>query len=123
MVDKTNLRKYTLNSQVEPIKDTKPEAKKNTALVGRQSIYDVNLDVFAYELLYRPAEGQNFAPSQFDGNKATSEVMLNTFLEIGLEKIAGKKRAFINNLRTLIIKNMANTYSQAYFHFIDLFLQ
>ena len=64
--------------------------------MGRQSIYDVNLDVFAYELLYRPAEGQNFAPSQFDGNKATSEVMLNTFLEIGLENIAGQKRAFIN---------------------------
>ena len=85
-----------MNARPEPIKSKETEAKKNTALVGRQTIYDRELGIFAYELLYRPAEGQNFAPSQFDGNKATSEVMLNTFLEIGLGNIVGKKRAFIN---------------------------
>ena len=79
-----------------PSNSKKPVVDKNSALVGRQTIYDSQLEIFAYELLYRPAAGQNFAPSQFDGNKATSEVMLNTFLEIGLENIVNEKRAFIN---------------------------
>jgi len=74
----------------------KESNNKNSALVGRQTIYNSELEVFAYELLYRPSHQKNFAPDKFDGNKATSEVMLNAFLEIGLDHIVGEKRAFIN---------------------------
>ena len=85
-----------MKAESVPSSSKKPETDNNAALVGRQTIYDIEMEIFAYELLYRPAAGQNFAPSQFDGNKATSEVMLNTFLEIGLENIVSHKRAFIN---------------------------
>ncbi len=79
----------------------RPEKKQsltrnNVALVGRQSIYDRELDIFGYEVLYRPSEKENAAPKVFDGDKATSEVMLNTFIDVGLENLVGSKRAFIN---------------------------
>jgi len=68
----------------------------DSALVGRQSIYDRDLNVIAYELLYRTEEQTSQAPAKFDGNVATTKVMLNTFLEIGLDNIVNGKIAFIN---------------------------
>ena len=73
---------------VKPVSDS--------ALVGRQSIYDRDLNVIAYELLYRTEEETSQAPAKFDGNVATTKVMLNTFLEIGLDNIVSDKVAFIN---------------------------
>ncbi len=74
----------------------KLESVSDTALVGRQSIYDRKLNVHAYELLYRAEELAEQAPDEFDGNMATSKVMMNTFFNIGLEAIVGNKIAFIN---------------------------
>ncbi len=62
--------------------------------IGRQPIFDRNMDVFAYELLFRSGE-QNSA-SFIDGAKATSTVIINTFTEIGIEKLVGRRPAFIN---------------------------
>lgn len=62
--------------------------------IGRQPIFDRNMDIFAYELLFRSGE-QNSA-NFIDGAKATSTVIINTFTEIGIEKLVGKRPAFIN---------------------------
>lgn len=62
--------------------------------VGRQPIYDRALDVYAYELLYRRST-ENCAAFA-DGDLATSQLIINTFMEIGLENIVGSKPAFIN---------------------------
>ncbi len=62
--------------------------------VGRQPIYDRALDVYAYELLHRRSGENNAAFA--DGDLATSQVIINTFMEIGLENIVGSKPAFIN---------------------------
>ncbi|MGD9163878.1 MAG: HDOD domain-containing protein [Chromatiales bacterium] len=71
--------------------------------LGRQAIYDRNGDLYAYELLYRSGDANNSGPRLlFDADKATSEVLLNTFMEIGLERIAGESRIFINLTRNLI---------------------
>ncbi|MDH3325302.1 MAG: HDOD domain-containing protein [Gammaproteobacteria bacterium] len=67
---------------------------ENSALVGRQSIYDRNLDILGYELLYRPSEGGSL--TEVNGNVTTGEVMLNAFLELGLESLVDDKLAFIN---------------------------
>ena len=64
------------------------------ALVGRQPIFDSELRVVAYELLYR--SDQPTGPGGLDGDQATSEVILNTFMGIGLERLVGSRRAFIN---------------------------
>ena len=57
------------------------------AFVGRQPIFDKNMAVYAYELLFRNGE-QNHAEF-IDGNQASSQVMMNTFTEFGLDSIVG----------------------------------
>lgn len=74
----------------------------NTAFVARQPIFDLNLDVFGYELLFRSGE-QNAAVIK-DGNVATANVILNSFTDIGFETLAGSKRAFINLTRDLLLR-------------------
>ncbi|MCU7810474.1 MAG: hypothetical protein KZQ77_04460, partial [Candidatus Thiodiazotropha sp. (ex Notomyrtea botanica)] len=71
--------------------------------LGRQAIYDRKGKLFAYELLFRSADSDNAGlKALLDGDGATSEVLLNTFIEIGLERIAGDSRIFINLTRNLI---------------------
>ncbi len=70
-----------------------------SALVARQSILTRKQDLYAYELLYREA-GRTGAPD--DGDAATSRTVLNTFLEIGLDKVVGPHKAFINITRRFI---------------------
>ena len=71
--------------------------------LGRQAIYDRTGGLYAYELLYRSADMDNSGlKSLLDGDSATSEVLLNTFMEIGLERIAGDARIFVNLTRNLI---------------------
>jgi EAL and modified HD-GYP domain-containing signal transduction protein len=71
--------------------------------LGRQAIYDRHGGLYAYELLYRSSDMDHGGlKTLLDGDKATSEVLLNTFMEIGLERIAGESRIFINLTRNLI---------------------
>ncbi len=63
--------------------------------VGRQPIYSRKLKVVGYELLYR--RGSDSSSAEFsDENSATSDVIINAFVNIGLEKLVGGKLAFIN---------------------------
>lgn len=63
--------------------------------VGRQPIYDRELGVYGYELLFRSGEANN-ASGAVSADGATSQTIINTFIEIGLEKIVGSRYAFIN---------------------------
>ena len=64
------------------------------AFVGRQAIFDREMEVFGYELLYRDGMGDD---AQFaDGDEATAQVMVNTFLEFGIDHIVGNGQAFVN---------------------------
>lgn len=70
-------------------------------VIGRQPIYDHNLQVVAYELLFRSNSTLNQA--QFlDGDRATTEVILNAFTEIGLDKLVGGMPAYINLTQSFI---------------------
>ena len=69
--------------------------------IGRQPIYDRKLGVYAYELLFRAASDNS---AKFtDGDQATSDVIVNTFLEIGLDNIVGDRLAFINLTRAFFV--------------------
>lgn len=69
--------------------------------IGRQPIFDGEMNVVAYELLYRSGEVNQ---AQFlDGNQATSSVISNTFLEIGLSRLVGDKLGFINLTRQFVL--------------------
>ena len=70
-------------------------------LFARQAIFNKQLHVEAYELLFRGEPSVNNA--DFDGDKASSHVLLYAFGERNIEDIIGKKDAFINFTRSLLI--------------------
>jgi len=70
--------------------------------IGRQPIFDTNLKVIAYELLFR--SGSTNEAHVIDGDTATSDVMLNALTEIGLEVLVGHHKAFINLTHNHILK-------------------
>ena len=69
--------------------------------IGRQPIYNQGLEVMAYELLFRSGDANHAAI--LDGDQATSQVILNTFTEFGLEQIVGEHLAFINLTRGFLL--------------------
>lgn len=68
--------------------------------VASQPIFDLKENVFAYELLFRKGT-QNYYEGM-DGDQATTDVIVNSFLNIGIEKLTRGKRAFINFTTNLI---------------------
>ena len=64
--------------------------------VGRQPILDRKLNVYAYELLYRSAQQHNPAMAGVNGDQATSSTIINSFMEIGLDRLVRDKYAAIN---------------------------
>ncbi len=72
-------------------------------LIGRQAILDRKNRTFGYELLYRETALNNTSKTDLDGNTATSRVIVNAFLNLGIDKLAKKGRVFINFTRDLII--------------------
>ena len=73
---------------------TAAQNMNQSVLVGRQAIFDRQKEVFGYELLYR--DGQLNSAQVVDGDEATARVMVNTFLELGIDHIVGGTQAFIN---------------------------
>lgn len=85
----------------EPPSDSTPQLYQS--FVGRQLIYNRELDVVAYELLFRKSEENR---GQFvDGDQATSQVLLGACLDIGLNTLVGTKRAFINVTRDFLLQD------------------
>jgi EAL and modified HD-GYP domain-containing signal transduction protein len=66
----------------------------NDVYVARQAIYNRSMGVYAYELLYRA--GLDNKAEFPDAMSATTQVLLNTFMEIGLDGLAGNSKVFIN---------------------------
>ncbi|WP_020210402.1 EAL and HDOD domain-containing protein [Gilvimarinus chinensis] len=79
-------------------------------LLARQPIFNRNMEVVAYELLYR-TDQQNRANIS-DGNIASTQVLLNTFTELSIEKVVGKHRAYINFTGSLMDANFPFDVSQ-----------
>lgn len=68
--------------------------------IGRQPIFDARQSVIGYELLYRRQDQAH--AKIIDGDQATSQIFINSFLEMGLDKVVGKHQAFINVTRNFI---------------------
>lgn len=65
------------------------------ALVARQPIMDADLEVVAYELLYRGPYGEAMA-TDIDPAAATSSVLVDAILELGLERLVGDRLMHVN---------------------------
>ena len=69
-------------------------AQYENVFVGRQPILAPNMKTIGYEVLYRDCErGQAVFT---DEASATASVLLNAYLDIGLERIVGSHLAFLN---------------------------
>ncbi len=62
--------------------------------IARQPIFNRSKKLFGYELLHR-SNRDNVFPGT-DGDRATSKLLVNTFLNIGLGTLVSSKWAFIN---------------------------
>ncbi len=63
--------------------------------IGRQPIFDKDLKLYAYELLFRNGF-KNFRPDSVDDDSATAQVIITAFTEIGLANLVGDRLAFVN---------------------------
>ncbi len=77
--------------------------------VARQPILDRQLKTFGYELLFRNSLDNLFP--EIDGDTASSTVLSNSFLCMGIEKLTGGKKAFINFTRNLLLKQVPCLFS------------
>ena len=73
---------------------TRRSASHTDALVARQPIYEPSQRTFGYELLFR--NSRTNAASILNPEEATAQVIVNSFLEIGLDRMVGSAPAFIN---------------------------
>lgn len=68
--------------------------------VGRQPIFNTNREVVYYELLYRNNYLNEY--SGMNGDLATTEVIVNSFFNIGIEQLSNQKPCFINFTENLL---------------------
>ena len=74
----------------------------NQPYLARQPVFDSDQVVIGYELLYRSDHDD---PSTVDGTAATTDVIINSYIDIGLDKLVGDQLAFINITRDFIVNH------------------
>ncbi|MCG5540621.1 MULTISPECIES: EAL and HDOD domain-containing protein [unclassified Halorhodospira] len=70
--------------------------------LARQPVFDRELRVCGYELLYRG--GREDSARFVDGDAATATVILNAFMEIGLRAVTGGQPAYLNLTRRFLLQ-------------------
>lgn len=78
--------------------------------LARQPIFDRRQNVNAYEILYRSGIENSY--SAIDGDKASKEVIYNTFQIFGIENLTNGKPVFINFTENLINEETATLFSK-----------
>lgn len=76
--------------------------------VARQPIFDKHKNIFAYELLFRSGMSNLFP--EIDGETATSSLLSSSFFTIGIERISGGKKVFINFTEQLLRQGTAEMF-------------
>lgn len=77
----------------------------HAVLVARQPIYDARVQLVAYEVLYRSGEQLDRAVI-VDGDTATAKVSVNAILDIGLDVLVGRGKAYINVTRSVMLQSL-----------------
>ena len=80
--------------------------------VARQPIFDRNKEIMAYELLYRNSL-KNFFDPTVSSTKATSILITNSHINIGMDNLVEDKFAFINFDATLINNDIPTLLSNS----------
>ncbi len=75
----------------------------SSILMARQPIFDNDLNVYAYELLFRENLQNKSGVTEDNGDLATTKVISHTFLEFGIERVIGQHYGFINLTRSFLV--------------------
>jgi EAL and modified HD-GYP domain-containing signal transduction protein len=76
-------------------------------LLSRQPIYRADMSPFGYELLYRDSDADRAVIR--DEDEATAQVVVNTFMEMGLQQMVGDRQAFINVSKNFVLSNFCES--------------
>lgn len=74
--------------------------------VARQPIYDAQMNIYGYEILYRNSD-ESTAYDGVNPDTATSDTIMNSFYDMGIERVTNGKRAFINFTEKLLVDGVA----------------
>ncbi|WP_332648609.1 EAL and HDOD domain-containing protein [Lysinibacillus sp. 54212] len=69
--------------------------------IGRQPIFNLHERVVAYELLYRNKNNNSFP--LVDSDAATVDVLVNSFLSIGIDEVGNGRPCFVNFTENLLM--------------------
>jgi EAL and modified HD-GYP domain-containing signal transduction protein len=78
--------------------------------LGRQPIFNKDLKPVAYELLYRGGDTDHADKADA---RASADVLINTFLEMGVQRVVGKARAFIHVTPEILDDNLLRLFDPA----------
>ncbi|OMH33571.1 hypothetical protein BGP75_11110 [Motiliproteus sp. MSK22-1] len=77
--------------------------QETEVLMARQPIFDRQLSVVAYELLYR--SGSSGGAAFLDGDEATSDVILNAYTGAGADVLARNLPVFVNFTHRILVEH------------------
>ncbi|MCQ6276600.1 HDOD domain-containing protein [Bacillus sp. V3B] len=77
--------------------------------VARQPVFNIEEEIVGYELLYRN-DLTNVCP-YIDGDQATAEVIINSYLNIGLERLTKGKKCSIHFTENLLEQRLPTLFS------------
>lgn len=72
--------------------------------IGRQTIFDRNLNVMGYELLYRAGDGATEA-AVLDGDRATRTLLSDALMVFGLNNLTDGRCAYVNFTEKLVLSD------------------
>ncbi|MEK4230631.1 EAL and HDOD domain-containing protein [Solibacillus sp. FSL H8-0538] len=72
--------------------------------IGRQPIFNIHEQIVAYELLYRNKNVNAFP--LIDSDAATVDVLVNSFLSIGIDEVTNGRPCFVNFTENLLMGTM-----------------
>ncbi|RKQ96935.1 EAL and modified HD-GYP domain-containing signal transduction protein [Kushneria sinocarnis] len=72
------------------------DAIRQGVLYARQPIYNRRLELAGFELLFRPIDSSAPTLSELDGDRATSQVLLNAFTATDIGEVCEGQPAFVN---------------------------
>ena len=81
--------------------DDDTDTDSQSIRLGRQPIFGRAGQLLGYELLYRDFS-RDSSSSYVDGELATAKVLCNALLEIGLDRVIGDSRAFVNCTKSFL---------------------
>ena len=81
--------------------DDRSVTRATEVILARQPIFDAGQRLSAFELLYRAVDERG---RPVDGDRATATVLVAALADVGLERLVGSQRAFINVNRDFLLE-------------------